>query len=378
MKKSPEAADAPKLERSFFFILLALLTVGFAAVVLPFYGAVFWGGVLALMFQPLYRKLLAKMRGRPNLAALATLGVIVLLVILPLALVGVSLVREATGVYARVKSGELNFGAYFDRIVQVLPGWLTGLLDRYGVADLAALQAKIVAALTQRSSMLAGRAVDIGGEALDLIVGFAIAMYLLFFLLRDGAGVARDIRAAIPLAPGPKERLLERFTTVIRATVKGNILVAAAQGALGGLAFWALGVHAPLLWGVVMAFLSLVPAVGAALIWAPVALYLLAVGEVWQGLGLILFGVFVIGLIDNVLRPILVGKDTAMPDYVVLIATLGGLALFGLNGFVIGPVIVTMFIAAWQLLASERLTAEQTTKATKATNPERAPEADEK
>jgi predicted PurR-regulated permease PerM len=94
---------------------------------------------------------------------------------------------------------------------------MTGLLDRYGVVDLPALQAKIVAALTQRSESLAGRAVDIGGEALDLIVGFCIAMYLMFFLLRDGAGVARDVRAAIPLAPGPKERLLERFTTVIRA-----------------------------------------------------------------------------------------------------------------------------------------------------------------
>jgi len=257
MKKSPDPADAPKLERSFFFILLALLTVGFAAVILPFYGAVFWGAVLALMFEPLYRKLLARMRGRPNLAALATLGVILLLVILPLALVGVSLVQEATGVYARVKSGELDFGRYFEKMVSVMPGWLTGLLDRWGVVDVSALQAKIVAALSQRGSALAGRAVDIGGEALDLIVGFAIAMYLLFFLLRDGAGVAREVRAAIPLAPEPKERLLERFTTVIRATVKGNILVAAAQGTLGGLAFWALGVHAPMLWGVVMAFLSL-------------------------------------------------------------------------------------------------------------------------
>ena len=159
-------------------------------------------------------------------------------------------------------------------------------------------------------------------------------MYLLFFLLRDGAAVAREIRAAIPLDPPVKARLLERFTTVIRATVKGNVLVAAAQGALGGLAFWVLGVHAPMLWAVVMAFLSLLPAVGAALIWGPVALYLLATGQLWQGFGLIAFGVFVIGLIDNVLRPILVGKDTQMPDYVVLISTVGGLALIGINGFV--------------------------------------------
>ena len=355
MKSPSDPAPTAKLERSFFFILLALLTVAFAAVVWPFYGAVFWGSVLALMFQPLYRRFLRRLRGRPNLAALATLAVILVMVVLPLALVSVSLIQEVTALYAKIKAGEINFGSYFERIVSVMPGWITGLLDRFGLVDLPALQAKLAAGLTKRGESIAGRAVDVGGEVVDLIIGFCIAMYLLFFLLRDGAGVSRDIRAAIPLAPGPKERLLERFTTVIRATVKGNILVAVAQGTLGGLAFWVLGVHAPLLWGVVMAFLSLLPAVGAALIWAPVALYLLAIGQLWQGLGLIGFGVFVIGLIDNVLRPILVGKDTAMPDYVVLIATVGGLALFGLNGFVIGPVIVAMFLAAWQLLAAERL-----------------------
>jgi len=372
MKSSPDPAISPKLERSFFYILLALLTLAFCAVLWPFYGAVFWGSVLALMFQPLYRWSLRHMRGRQNLAALATLGVILLLVILPLTLVGISLVQEVTALYVKVKAGEINFGRYFERVVSILPGWITGLLDRAGLVDLPALQAKLVAGLTKRGESLAGRAVDIGGEAVDLVIGFCIAMYLLFFLLRDGVGVARDIRAAIPLEPGPKERLLERFTTVIRATVKGNILVAAAQGALGGLAFWVLGVHAPMLWGVVMAFLSLLPAVGAALIWAPVALYLLAVGQVWQGLGLIAFGVVAIGLIDNVLRPILVGKDTAMPDYVVLIATVGGLALFGLNGFVIGPLLVAMFLAAWQLLASERL------KARKAQEPAPAEAAGEK
>ena len=113
-----------------------------------------------------------------------------------------------------------------------------------------------------------------------------------------------------------------------------------------------------MLWAVVMAFLSLLPAVGAALIWGPVAIYFLATGQVWQGFGLVAFGVFVIGLIDNVLRPILVGKDTQMPDYVVLISTVGGLALIGINGFVIGPLIAAMFISAWQLLASERRHAE--------------------
>ncbi|MEO8310406.1 MAG: AI-2E family transporter [Caldimonas sp.] len=352
--KRPDPATTRAFDRKAFLILLAVLTVAFAWIVWPFYGAVFWGAVLAMLFEPLYRKLAARLRNKRTLAALVTLSVIVLMVILPLTLVAISLVQEVSGLYQRVKSGQVDFGAYFAQIVAALPSWATGLLERLGLDDLAMLQAKLTAAITQRGQALAGRAVDFGQDALDLIVGFCIAMYLLFFLLRDGAAVAREIRAAIPLEPAIKARLLERFTTVIRATVKGNVLVAATQGALGGLAFWVLGVHAPMLWAVVMAFLSLLPAVGAALIWAPVALYLLATGQVWQGIGLIAFGVLVIGLIDNVLRPILVGKDTQLPDYVVLISTVGGLALIGINGFVIGPLIAAMFVSAWQLLTTER------------------------
>jgi predicted PurR-regulated permease PerM len=354
MKRPDPAAPRDSFDRNAFLVLLVLLTVAFAWVLWPFYGAVFWGAVLALLFEPLYRKLLARVRGRRNLAALATLAVILVIVILPLALVTVSLVQEATGLVHRVRTGQIDFGSYFARFVAALPSWAATLLDRFGVDDLPALQSRVTAWISQRSQALTGRAFDLGQDALDFVIGSFVAMYLLFFLLRDGAALARSVREAIPLAPTTKARLLERFTTVVRATVKGNVLVAAVQGALGGLAFWFLGVHAPMLWAVVMAFLSLLPAVGAALIWAPVALYLLVVGQIWQGIGLIAFGVLVIGLIDNVLRPILVGKDTHLPDYLVLISTIGGLAVIGLNGFVIGPLIAAMFASAWQLLASER------------------------
>ena len=139
---------------------------------------------------------------------------------------------------------------------------------------------------------------------------------------------------------------------MIRATVKGNFLVAAAQGALGGIAFWMLGVQGPLLWGVVMAFLSLLPAVGAALVWAPVALYSAAHRGDLERRDPHRFGVLVIGMIDNVLRPILVGKDIKMPDYLVLISTIGGMAIFGLHGFVIGPVVAALFIAMWDIFSS--------------------------
>ena len=129
---------------------------------------------------------------------------------------------------------------------------------------------------------------------------------------------------------------------------------ALAQGALGGLIFWFLGITAPLLWAVVMAFLSLLPAVGAGLVWFPVALYLLATGAIWHGVILIAYGALVIGLVDNLLRPILVGQDTKMPDYVVLISTLGGIEAFGLNGFIIGPAMAAMFIAIWSMFSDAR------------------------
>jgi predicted PurR-regulated permease PerM len=131
-------------------------------------------------------------------------------------------------------------------------------------------------------------------------------------------------------------------------------LVAALQGALGGLIFWAMDIHAAVLWAVVMAFLSLLPAIGAALVWLPVAIYMVMSGDIWQGIALTAYGVLVIGLVDNFLRPVLVGKDTKLPDYVVLISTLGGLTFFGINGFVLGPVIAAMFMAVWTILGASR------------------------
>jgi len=350
----PGSSGEARLEHKSFVLLLVLVTLAFGLILWPFYGAVFWGAVLALLFQPLNRALLKSLAGRKTLAALLTLLIVLVLVVLPVAFIAASLIQELSTIYKRVQTGEVNFARYLEQILAAVPGWAAGLMDRFGLNDLVTIQAKLTAALSQRGQAFAGRAIDIGQNALDLVVGFFLAMYLLFFLLRDGVGVARRVRDAIPLDPQHKQQLLDKFATVIRATVKGNILVAAAQGALGGLAFWVLGVDGAVLWAVVMAFMSLLPAIGAALIWGPVALYLLATGEVWQGVALIAWGVLVIGLVDNILRPLLVGKDTQMPDYLVLISTLGGLAIFGLNGFVIGPVIAAMFISIWDIFATSR------------------------
>ena len=330
------------------------VTLAFCWVLLPFSGAVFWGAVFALMFNPLFGRLLKKMPGRRTLAALLAIAIILFLVILPLALVIASLVTEAGAVYERVQSGELSVSRYLQQIYNVLPGWVSSLLDRFGLENFALVQQKLSELLTRGSQFFATQALSIGQNTFDFFVSFFVMMYLLFFLLRDGARLARTVQDAIPLAPEIKRNLVGKFTTVIRATVRGNIVVAALQGALGGLILWFLGIHAPVLWGTLMAFLSLLPAVGAALVWAPVAIYFLVTGSIVQGVILIAFGVLVIGLVDNILRPVLVGKDTRMPDYVVLISTLGGMSLFGLNGFVIGPMIAAMFIAVWDIFATAR------------------------
>jgi predicted PurR-regulated permease PerM len=350
----PTSAGASSLSSKTFILLLVLVTIAFGWILLPFYGAVFWGSVLAILFAPLNRYFLLKMKRRRTLAALATLSVILVIVIIPLAFLASALMTEGMAVVAKVQSGDLNFARYFQQIMAALPQWLLDLLDRFGLGDMAAMQDKITSSVTQGSQLIAGQALSIGQNTLDFVVSFFITLYLAFFLLRDGSSLVTRIRDAVPLQPEHKRDLAAKFTTVIRATVKGNVLVAIAQGALGGLAFWVLDIRGAVLWAVLMAFLSLLPAVGAGLVWAPVAIYFLVTGAVWPGIGLIAYGVLVIGLVDNVLRPILVGKDTKMPDYVVLISTLGGMALFGINGFVIGPVVAAMFMAVWSIFSVEQ------------------------
>ena len=341
------------LEDRAFFILLIAVSLAFAWILWPFYGAVLWAIVLATVFAPAHRRLLSSMPQRHNLAALTTLLIIVTMVLLPLTLTTVSLVQEATSLYGRIQSGELDFAGFFQQVLDALPTWVTDLLARLGVTDLGDLQVRLSAAVKAGSQFLAAQALAVGQSTAHFIVSLFVMLYLMFFLLRDGKELSGRIKDAIPLHAEPKRALFNKFAIVIRALFKGSVLVAALQGLLGGIIFWLLGMPAPVLWGVVMAFLSLVPAVGAALVWLPVAVYLLLTGALWQGVVLFAFGALVIGLVDNLLRPFLVGMDTKIPDYVVLIATLGGIAIFGLNGFVIGPLIAAMFIATWDIFSDQ-------------------------
>lgn len=337
-------------------LLLLACALALGWILQPFWGAILWAVIVALLFHPLYRRLLRRMRpggNRRELAAALVLGAVVLIGVLPLVLVAASIAREAASLYQLIASGAWAPEQSLRALFNALPGWVGDLLAHLGVGSFDVLQKKLASAVAQASQLIATRALGVGLDTFDFISSLFIMLYLAFFLLRDGEQLLRTAARGLPLDPAHQKALADKFSTVVRATVKGSLVVSLVQGALGGVAFWVLGVQGALLWAVLMAFLSLVPAVGAALVWAPVALWLGFQGHWGQAVGLTAWGVLAIGMVDNLLRPILVGKETRLPDYVVMIATLGGMSVFGINGFVVGPAIAAMFVATWHIWVPE-------------------------
>ncbi len=353
----PPAPSEAFEDRVFLWFVLGV-SLAFVWILRPYAGAILWGTVLAIVFAPLNRHLRDHLRQRRGAAAAVTLVLIVVLVLFPVALIVQSLIQEGTSVYGRIQSGELDVGAWFRQVYAALPVWAVDLLERLDLTDVDTLQARLSSFLASGAQLIASKALAIGQNTFQFVVALFVMLYLLFFLLRDGDTLSRRIREAIPLQSARQRSLAARFTTVIRATIKGNVVVALVQGGLGWLIFLILGVGAPVLLGVLIALLSLLPAVGAPVVWLPVAIYLFAIGQVWQASVLALFGALVIGSADNILRPILVGKDTKLPDYLVLISTLGGIDVFGANGLVVGPVIAALFVAVWEIFVSSRQAAD--------------------
>jgi predicted PurR-regulated permease PerM len=308
-----------------------------------------WALIIAMLFVPGYRWLLPRVKNRRNVAAGLVMLLVLLVGVLPFALMTASLAREASTIYHRIDSGELNPGLFLRGLFDALPTWITALLERAGVADFEHLQLQATTALAEGSQFIATQAFGIGLDTFAFVASLGVTLYLSFFMIRDGDELLKIVKSTLPIPQQYKCVLFDKFMTVVRATVKGSLLVAAIQGTLGGIAFSFLGVKGGLIWAVLMAFLSLLPLIGTSLVWMPVAVYFLLVGSAWKTLVLIIYGVVVHGLVDNFLRPILIGKDARMPDYVVMITTLGGMSVFGINGFIIGPTIAAMFIAVWHL-----------------------------
>jgi predicted PurR-regulated permease PerM len=339
------------IQHAAFLALVLLTSLAFVWLIQDFAQPLFWAAILAILFHPLYRWWFEVLGHRASLAAVVTLLGIIVMVILPLSLIGLAVTREAAGLYDRIAAGEINVQTPIRVIERTLP-MVAEYLARFGIDGQRISQGLSSAAVTT-SRFVASQALNIGQDAFRFSVLFFLMLYLLFFFLRDGRRLIAAIMYALPIGNERERRLLGKFAEVSRATIKGTLVVGLVQGTLGGLLFWILGLSAAVVWGVIMALLSLLPAVGSALIWVPAAIILLASGQVVKGIILLAAGSLVIGLVDNLLRPMLVGRDTQLPDYLILLATLGGLTVFGLSGFVIGPIIAALFLAVWDMFVQE-------------------------
>lgn len=339
------------LESRVFVYLVLGTTALFLWMVRGFLLPVFWAAVFAVLFQPLFLRLLALLRGRRSFAAAAATLTVVVVVLVPAGLLVGALAQQGLWLYQRIASGEINADAVVRFVERSVPA-LTRVATRYGV-DVDRVRDGLQGAAGAATQYIAGTALAVGQNALTLAVLFGLMLYFLFFFFRDGERIVGALVRAIPMGDARERRLFRKIAEVSRATVKGTIVVAAVQGAVGGVLFALVGIQAAVFWGVAMGVLSLLPAVGSALVWVPAAVFLFATGAFWKGMLLVAGGTLVIGLVDNVLRPILVGRETKMPDYLVLLATLGGLTAFGLAGFVAGPVVAALFLVTWQMFADE-------------------------
>ncbi len=337
------------VQRAFFAALLILVTIAFLWLIRGFLQPVFWAVALGIIVYPLHSQLERRLAPRRSLAAALSMLIVVMVVILPLAGLITAVTAEATSLVQRMSAQGIGLDRVYAEVAERLP---TALIDRLPI-NIENIEARLAEAAVTVSRFIAARALSIGQDTLRIAVFFFLMLYLLFFFLRDGPKMLDGLVRALPLGDDRERHLLERFAEVSRATIKGTLVVGIAQGAIGGIAFWMLGISGAVLWGVVMALLSILPAVGPALVWVPAAIFLFVTGRIVAGIVLILIGVLVIGLVDNLLRPVLVGRDTRMPDYLILLSTLGGLTAFGLAGIVIGPIIAAFFLSCWEMAPEE-------------------------
>lgn len=340
-----------KMEQRSFIAALLLVSLAFALLLKPFFTPIFWACAITVIFYPVYRLLMQRFPKWPNLMALLTLVLCVVLVVIPVLAVASSFVNEAVTLFQKAQSGQIDLSKQMEQVRSAFPG-INAFFERIGI-DFDQLKERILNWLMSAGSFIAKNAIALGQNTMNFFLMLGLMLYLTFFLIRDGEWLVDLLIRALPLGDERERLLLDKFAEVTRATIKGNLVVALTQGTLGGLIFWALGLPAPLLWGVAMTLLSLLPAVGAAIIWFPAAIFLYATGEIVKASVLMAFGIGVISLVDNLLRPILVGRDTKLPDYLVLFSTVGGLMMFGISGFAIGPLLAALFMAFWQIFMRE-------------------------
>ncbi len=327
-----------------FFGLLSLATIAFIWLIQDFIMPIFWAVILAIVFNPIQNKWLAIFKNK-TLSSVLTLLTIVVVLFIPLWTVGGLVVQESIQVYNRISNESIESSQ-----TNLINNTIVALsyLERYGIKQ-DVIKEKLTSLAQSTSSWLARQAVVLGQATFSVIISFFLMLYILFFLLRDGKKIGQAIFHVLPFGHEREQGLFRNFTLITRSIFKGTLVIAVLQGSIGGVLFWITGIEGVLLWTIVMMMFSIIPAIGPAIIWFPTGIVLLLTGSVWQGVVVLSGGFIVISLIDNILRPILVGRDAKIPDAIVLISTLGGLTLFGITGFIIGPIIAGFFLSMWKI-----------------------------
>jgi predicted PurR-regulated permease PerM len=339
-----------RIGRGAFLLLLAIaISALFFRMVQGFVLALILAAVFAALAHPTYRKLLSLFQGRAGPAAALTLLLGTVLVVLPLMGFLTVVARQATDISAAAEpwiARQIEQSSTLERRLEGVP-WL---------AELAPYQDQIVAKVSQLGGSVARFAVNrlatgTAGTAKFFLLLFVL-LYAMFFFLQEGQGILERLRRYVPLPEADIDRMLGTFTSVTRASLKGTAVIGLVQGFLAGVAFGVAGIPGPAFWGLLIAVLALLPGLGPTIVWVPAVIFLAINGQYGTAIGLGVWCFAVVSTIDNFLRPWLMGKDTKMPDLLILLGTLGGLALFGAVGIIIGPIIAALFLTVWDLYGS--------------------------
>lgn len=349
-EESQALAASGRIQRWFLLLLALLITIGFYRVVEPFIISIFMAAIFAGMTHPFYLWLVKKTKGREVTSAVLTVLAILILLIGPAIFFVGLLANEALNVSESVgpwiQAQAENPGA-----IEVRFGnWARNLPM---VGDLIPAREVVLGKMGEIAGLIGGFLVSGLASAtrgtVNFIFQLCIMLYANYFFLRSGKETLARIMYMVPLESEQENRLVSRFVSVTRATMKGTLVIGVIQGTLAGLAFAVAGIDGAIFWGTIMAVLSIIPAIGAAIVWIPAVIYLIATSHVLAGILLLIWCGIVVGSSDNILRPILVGKDTKMPDLLVLLSTLGGIGVYGALGVIIGPIIAALFLTVWEL-----------------------------
>lgn len=306
----------------------------------PFLGVIAWASVLVILFYPVHLRLSKRIR-RPSLAALVSCLLVILIILVPVSVITLAVVNELAGALQSLQAAVNHLLDPNSRFT----GPILNFVSRF--VDISQLRSEEFLAERLRgvSGQLAGQTLGFIGGIVGVIVQMFFVIFTMYYFFKDGDNIFRSVRDALPLEREQAESIMARTREVIDASVYGVITIAIIQGTLGGLAFWVLGLPSAIIWGVAMTFLSMVPMLGAFLVWVPAAIYLALTGHYIKAILLALWGTLVIGMIDNFLRPTMVGSRTRLHELLIFFSVLGGLKVFGVLGVVLGPVVLAITLA---------------------------------